>query len=141
MRAVFAVFPLLMLGTVAALAAGEPDVDCADPQTQPEMTYCAGIEYEDADGELNAIWPEVIAEAKAWDADLGDYLKGSGIPSTVDALRAAQRAWITYRDAQCELESYEVLGGTAQPMVGSLCLARITRERTEMLKSQFLDTR
>jgi uncharacterized protein YecT (DUF1311 family) len=26
-----------------------------------------------------------------------------------------------------------VFGGTAQPMVGSLCLARLTRERIEVL--------
>lgn len=103
--------------------------DCIDPQLQVEMTYCAGVDYEEADKELNALWPEVVAAAKSNDENISDLLQSSGVPTTLQALRGAQRAWIRFRDAQCEYEAYEVFGGTAQSMIGSLCLARLTRER------------
>ncbi|WP_290886981.1 lysozyme inhibitor LprI family protein [Hoeflea sp.] len=108
--------------------------DCIDPQTQMEMSYCAHADFEDADKELNALWPDVVAAARQSDEYVADQAKSMGVPTTLEALRTAQRAWISFRDAQCEYEAYEVFGGSAQPMVGSLCLARLTRERIEVLK-------
>lgn len=114
-----------------ALADDKPD--CIDPQTQMEMTYCAGVDYEEADAELNELWPDIVAAARQNDEYVADMARERGVPTTLEALRTAQRAWIAFRDAQCEYEAYEVFGGTAQPMVGSLCLARLTRERIEVL--------
>jgi len=121
-----------------ALADDKPD--CIDPQTQMEMTFCAGVDYQEADTALNALWPDVLAAAKLNDEYVGDMARERGVPTTVEALRDAQRAWIRFRDAQCEFEAYEVFGGTMQPMVGSLCLARLTRERITLL-SQALESR
>lgn len=129
----------LLAGAVTAMLvvsggiAAAQEFDCAEPVTQVEMTSCAGLDYEQADRELNRLWPEILAVAKSRDEYVGELATSMDVPTTVEALRAAQRAWITFRDAQCEYEAYEVFGGTAQPMVGSLCLARLTRERTELL--------
>jgi len=134
-------WPLVLVCTLlggSALADDKPD--CIDPQTQMEMTYCAGVDYEQADADLNEIWPKIVAAAKENDEYVAEMARERGVPTTLEALRTAQRAWITFRDAQCEYEAYEVFGGTAQPMVGSLCLARLTRERIEVLK-QALVTR
>jgi uncharacterized protein YecT (DUF1311 family) len=131
-------FCLASLLATAALADDLPD--CIDPQSQMEMTYCAGVDYEKADADLNAMWPDVVAAAKANDEYVADMARDRGVPTTLEALRTAQRAWIKFRDAQCEYEAYEVFGGTAQPMVGSLCLARLTRERIQVL-SYALETR
>lgn len=105
-----------------------------------EMTYCAGVDYEEADADLNALWPKIVAAAKENDEYVAEMARDRGVPTTLEALRNAQRAWITFRDAQCEYEAYEVFGGTMQPMVGSLCLARLTRERIEVL-SRALESR
>lgn len=131
--------------TLAALTsanevAAEDTPDCIDPQTQMEMTYCASVDYEKADADLNAIWPDIVAAAKSRDEYVAGEVEGTDVPTTLEALRAAQRAWIRFRDAQCEYEAYEVFGGSMQPMVGSLCLARLTRERIEVL-SQTLESR
>ncbi|MCY0152538.1 lysozyme inhibitor LprI family protein [Hoeflea alexandrii] len=131
-------FGLVSLLATSTLADDKPD--CIDPQTQMEMTYCASVDYEDADADLNALWPDVIAAAKLNDEYVADMARERGVPTTVEALRDAQRAWIRFRDAQCEFEAYEVFGGTMQPMVGSLCLARLTRERITLL-SQALESR
>jgi uncharacterized protein YecT (DUF1311 family) len=134
-------FPTLVAALfLAGPALADDKPDCIDPQTQMEMTYCAGVDYEDADAELNALWPDIVAAAKSNDEYVADMAKERGVPTTLEALRTAQRAWIKFRDAQCEYEAYEVFGGTAQPMVGSLCLERLTRERIEVL-TQALATR
>jgi len=41
---------------------------------------------------------------------------------------------IRFRDAQCEYEVYEVVGGSAQPMAGSLWFARLFRGCIRVLK-------
>ena len=122
---------LASLLTTTALADDLPD--CIDPQSQMEMTYCAGVDYEKADADLNAIWPDIVAAARTNDEYVADEARDRGVPTTLEALRTAQRAWIKFRDAQCEYEAYEVFGGTMQPMVGSMCLARLTRERIAVL--------
>lgn len=129
---------LALVFTGPALADNLPD--CIDPQTQPAMTYCAGVDYEEADADLNALWPDIVAAARSNDEYMGDMARERGAPTTVEALRTAQRSWIKFRDAQCGYEAYEVFGGTAEPMIGSLCLARLTRERIEVL-SYALETR
>lgn len=129
--------PILLATGVLASAGGvaraEEVPDCIDPQTQMEMTYCAAVDYETADAELNAIWPDIVAAAKSQDEYVAEQVEGTDVPTTLEALRTAQHAWIEFRDAQCEYEAYEVFGGTSQSMVGSLCLARLTRERIEVL--------
>lgn len=109
--------------------------DCENPMDQFSMTYCAGVDYEEADAELNELWPKMVASARDNDEYVGDLARDSGVPTTVEALRDAQRAWIRFRDAQCSYEAYEVLGGTMQPMVGALCLARVTEERNTFFRS------
>ena len=52
-----------LAGLLATSALADEKPDCIDPQTQMEMTYCAGVDYEDADAELNALWPDIVAVA------------------------------------------------------------------------------
>lgn len=135
-------WPLALAAIVLPAAAQAQDFDCSNWDTLPQqgLNHCTAMDYQAADKELNAIWPKVMAEAKARDDEMEGYHKDLGVPSTADALRAAQRAWITFRDRQCELESYDFLGGTAQPMIASSCLAEMTRKRTAELKQIFLET-
>ena len=87
----------LLLAAVS-IAAADDDVDCNNAMAQQDMNHCAYLDYEAADAELNAVWKEARKAAKELDAELSDDLKGAD-----KALLAAQRAWITYRDSQCEL--------------------------------------
>lgn len=113
--------------------------DCANPQDQYSMTYCAGVDYESADAELNRVWPQARAAAKRQDEYIADDARSRGLPTASEALLAAQRAWLKFRDAECEYQSYAFFGGTGQPMIGSLCLAQLTRERTEQLRQGLND--
>ncbi len=126
----------MTLSAAPMVAVAQPvEPNCADPQTQAEMTACAGMDYEAADAELNALWPDLIAKAQSRDADMGDFFTDRGLSTTEETLRRAQRAWIAYRDAECEYRSYDALGGTMQPMIGSQCRADLTRARIKTLRS------
>jgi uncharacterized protein YecT (DUF1311 family) len=50
-------------------------------------------------------------------------------------LLRAQKAHTAYAAAQCDFESGAVAGGSAQPMVKWLCMARLTQARAEVLKA------
>jgi uncharacterized protein YecT (DUF1311 family) len=138
LRIGLAICGLAGLLTTSALADDEPD--CDNPMDQFSMTYCAGMDYDKADAILNELWPKVVAIARENDEFVADLARDRGVPTTVEALREAQRAWIKFRDAQCSYEAYEAFGGTMQPMIGSLCLARFTEERNAFFRS-VLDSR
>lgn len=120
--------------TLSGGASADEEIDCANPLDQASMTYCAGVDYEEADAELNAIWPAAVAAARRQDEYIADQARSMGLPTAVEALRNAQRAWIKFRDAECEYQSYAFFGGTGQPMIGSLCLADLTRQRIKQLQ-------
>jgi len=115
--------PFLILACLTLPAAAQDPI-CADPPDQQTMTACAYQEWQTADAELNSVYRRVMAMLKDQDAQL--YAAQRGGP---EALRDAQRAWITFRDKTCEAEGFAMRGGTAEPMVVAFCLTRITRER------------
>jgi uncharacterized protein YecT (DUF1311 family) len=119
----------LLVVLAAAPAAAEDDIDCNNTISQAEMNICSEQDFEAADAELNTVWKDARKAAKETDADLSDDLKGAD-----KALLAAQRAWIGYRDAQCELDGFQARGGTMEPQLVSSCKAWMTRARTKELK-------
>ena len=104
---------------VATGAMGQTAADCVSPQTQQLMNACAANEYKAADKELNIAWKSAKSFADAI---------GQG-----DELLAAQRAWLTYRDAACAVHASPYEGGSLQPLIKANCLSRITKDRTAML--------
>ncbi|MFC5756610.1 lysozyme inhibitor LprI family protein [Rhizobium sp. GCM10022189] len=111
-------------------AAHAKDVDCANAQTQADMTSCAQARYDAADKALNAQYKLTRAAMVAIDKDLDGDMKGAE-----QALLKAQRAWISYRDAQCENSGFQARGGTMEPMLVAGCLADLTDLRTRELKA------
>jgi uncharacterized protein YecT (DUF1311 family) len=117
--------PLLLF----AFPASGQEVDCNNAMAQQDMNFCAEQDFGAADSELNAVWMEARQVAKELDAELSEELKGAD-----KALLAAQRAWIGYRDGQCELAGFEARGGSMEPMLVAGCKATLTRARTKELK-------
>ncbi len=123
----------LLCGPAIGPASAEDEPDCTDPITQFDLNFCANADFEAADKELNAVWKDARAKAKAIDDDeTNDMWKGAE-----KALLAAQRGWIPFRDGSCELAGFEARGGSMEPMIVSGCLAQMTRARTEELR-QFI---
>jgi len=122
-----------MIGALLLLAAApQAEPDCGDLPQQP-MNMCLYEAYQRIDAEMNREWRVTSEAMKARDRDIDrTYDKEPGYFAT---LLSGQRAWLAWRDQQCLLESFEMRGGSGAPMVHSLCMARVTRERIQQLKS------
>ncbi|WFU00794.1 lysozyme inhibitor LprI family protein [Rhizobium sp. CB3171] len=108
----------------------QPKVDCNNAETQMDMNICSQRDYDRADKALNEQYKKTRAAMVATDADLDADQKGAE-----KALVKAQRAWVDYRDGQCEAEGFEARGGSMEPMLVSGCKATLTKQRTKELKA------
>ncbi|MGQ3210824.1 MAG: lysozyme inhibitor LprI family protein [Shinella sp.] len=135
LRVLLASAAFLVSASFSAAQDGEPEIDCNNAMAQIEMNICADRDYQAADTDLNAVYKKAMAAAREMDAqakEMGEHYVGA-----VDALKRAQRAWIGYRDGQCELAGFEARGGSMEPMLVSGCLADLTRKRTAELKTVY----
>ena len=110
---------LLLACTPALLAAQDEGAEaefCPKGRTQLAMNNCAAAELARADTLLNERYQQLLRTME---------------PERVEALRAAQRAWIRFRDAECDFQASEVAGGSMERMVHALCLAHLTRKRAD----------
>lgn len=131
MRAAGAALSLLLCCTASAYAQ-QPEPDCGKAVTQMDLNICADQDYRAADAELNKTYRLAVAAMQATDKELGGI--DAAYVGALEALKKAQRAWIGYRDGQCELAGFEARGGSMGPMLISGCLAELTRKRTAELK-------
>ena len=116
-----------------ALGADYRRFNCAEPMTQSDMNACEEIDFQRTDLALNAVWRDAIAGAR--ESDRGLDRSTDTRPGYETVLRAAQRAWLTFRDQHCTWQAYgEARGGTMEPMSYSACRAALTRERTAQLR-------
>ena len=113
-------FALVLMSLTAAAATAQGARDCSHARSQVEASDCAAAGWAESDAELNRLWSIVKPAADA---------RGRG-----KALLAAQRAWLTYRDATCTLESDRFQGGSIAPQVHAACLDRLTRQRNADLR-------
>jgi uncharacterized protein YecT (DUF1311 family) len=107
---------MLML---AAAVSNSPD--CKNTPIQAELNECAQAEFLKADRALNAQWKTTVIVFRERSRE--DEAR----------LRAAQRAWLTFRDAECEARWPFDLGVSLDKMLHINCLTNLTIERTEML--------
>lgn len=129
---------MISLTLALLLSVQDPQWNCANPQAQQEMNYCAGQDAARADAELNTVYRTAIADAQAADRDYAQAMGGAtgrdAGPGEEATLRGAQRAWVAFRDANCRLESFEARGGSMQPMIDGNCRATLTRARAAELR-------
>ncbi|HEX8161724.1 MAG TPA: lysozyme inhibitor LprI family protein [Pyrinomonadaceae bacterium] len=91
---------------------------CPEAHTQLDMNECADRQYRRADAELNRAYQQLVRASGGADAKL----------------KAAQLAWLKFRDAECDYEAGRYEGGSMKPMVYSFCLADVTGVRTKQLR-------
>lgn len=108
-------------------------IDCAIAMSTHDMAFCATIDLEAADKALNAAYAKALAQIKSHDGDAPHDAK-----SYEAAFRIAQRAWIAYRDADCQgVVPFHWGGGTATGMSVTGCLTAKTLARTKDLEEAF----
>jgi uncharacterized protein YecT (DUF1311 family) len=123
------------LAAMAALAMALPaqatEVDCANANSTVEMNFCAEKDYKAADGALNAAYQDALAKIAKTTGK-----KPYDPKSWEEALRASQRAWVAFRDAECKgLAPMPWGGGTITTINVLGCMTSLTQERIKMLKA------
>lgn len=118
----------VLLMIVAAAAS-----NCGDKLNQLAMTMCQADVAGRADAEMNGVWKQVYAQMQRSDRE--ETTTDSSEMGFAPALLASQRAWLTYRDAECRIESFEWRGGSMQPFTYSQCMTQVTQARTRQLKA------
>lgn len=119
-------------GLSTAVAQEDPPVDCANAMSQADMNQCSYQDFEKADKELNAVYKQAMKAAADNDKQAAEM--NEAYVGAVAELKKAQRAWVDYRDGNCDGMSREALGGSMQSMLISGCQARMTEARTKELR-------
>jgi len=87
-----------------------------------DQNVCADEELRRQDARLNRNYKAALA----WMAE---------DPATKVALIKAQRAWIAYRDADCEAAWASARGGTLATFLNVFCTAKHTERRADELET------
>ncbi|MEX6508048.1 lysozyme inhibitor LprI family protein [Jiella sp. M17.18] len=119
--------PASCIGVVA-----NPCEETPDGQTTPGIDECLGREQAAWDVILNENYKASLADAKDLDKRLKDE-QGTE-PSAAAALLKAQRAWLAYRDAECD-RIFEInKEGTIRTNAASACQNDLTANRAIALR-------
>ena len=87
--------------------------------TTRDLLDAAEREFKKADAAMNAAYRELLR-----------YLD----PKETESLRAAQRAWLVFSDAEVKFGGLQFEGGTLQPVAMVNTLTLLTNERTAHLR-------
>lgn len=125
----FAAF--MSLNTCAATAADA--VDCRNATSTYEMNVCADEDFSVADAALNAAYQAALTKIKGQDAPAPYDAKAYEA-----AFRAAQRAWVAFRNADCGgVVPFEWTGGSGTTAAVLGCMVSKTETRTKELSLSF----
>ncbi len=94
--------------------------DCGSANNQLALDQCAAAELQAADTTLNAAYQQILGRLRA-------------DPDTAQLLRAAQRAWLGFRDSECAFAASAAVQGSIYPMLVTGCRAGLTRQRALQL--------
>lgn len=118
----------VLLTPIVALGADQKE--CMETATtQLALNQCATSHLKAADDELNRVYQAILGKYK-------------GDREFLEKLRDAQRAWLTFRDAELEakfpFEDKQYRYGSGYPMCANRFLAQRTQERIKHLR-EWLD--
>jgi uncharacterized protein YecT (DUF1311 family) len=97
---------------------------------QSEMNHCADLDARQANADLNGVYGELLSKLKSDN-------------SAIKKLRAAQRAWLAFKDARLQ-ELYPATDkqaeyGSMYPMCYAQVATAMTKERTAQLRRMLED--
>lgn len=108
-----AALALLPLGMGAPASAAD---NCASAESQAALDECYGKAYKTSDAQLNKLYKDIEHRLKE-------------DPDATKLLVAAQKAWLSFRDAECAFSSSKSAEGSIYPMVQAICLMGLTEKR------------
>jgi len=113
---------------------------CADAKTQLATNECFGKLFESSDAQLNAAYNHIVNSMKktlSTSLQKNDQSAVTYNQTAMNKLLAAQRAWLTYRDANCDSIKFQYEGGSIQPTIWSQCMNETTQQRITTLTTAY----
>ncbi|AMS16973.1 hypothetical protein A3218_22695 [Pseudomonas chlororaphis] len=119
----------ILLSLLAILSSSAIGGECDNITLSAQVDLCAKEKKDSADAKLNESYKDLISRVRVQyeaNSELGGLY--------LEKLKGTQRAWLKYRDANCDLEAFEVeVGLPAQITIVNNCVARMSEERTAYL--------
>jgi uncharacterized protein YecT (DUF1311 family) len=130
---------LILLLTIGSTQQGTPSRGgcdtqagpCASASTQADLNSCYGEQYSKADAHLNTVYHDLL---KRFSAGSSHDQKQN---ESIQRLKSAHRAWLTYRDLHCSIARDQYEGGSVTPMVWAICMETVTQHRIEELTAAY----
>jgi uncharacterized protein YecT (DUF1311 family) len=97
----------------------------AHGQTQAELNEEAAKAAKKSDDSLNTVYKELLNIA--------------GDEKAKEMLRVSQRAWIKFRDAECDFAADNYRDGSIKPLIYWTCYKQLTDARIAELKAHIKD--
>ena len=110
---------VLVVMVIAPLSVARAE-NCSNAVDQATMNRCADEAYKKTDTELNAIYKQILVRL-------------NGNDKTTKLLVAAQKTWLSFRDAECAFATSASVEGSVYPMLVSQCRDGLTRKRIDAL--------
>ncbi len=96
---------------------------CGDAETQDVMNACFALEFDNANRQMNSTLEATLKQL--------DERDQAGV-------RAAQKAWLQYRDLHCQaIGAIRVGGGSLEPTEVNSCKADLTRVRAKEINDSY----
>lgn len=136
----FALLALVALSTSFGLAQTSKAEDpCRKASNQRELNDCTEKKFHAADDEMHKVYRSISAllDSKLAKLGNGDELMRKYAAGAIADLKAAQDAWVTYRDLECKAEAGQEAGGSIQPTILANCMETITRARIQQLHDTY----
>lgn len=126
---------LYLAATLSAAADDRRRVNCRSAMSTYEMNICAQRDFDAADAKLNTSYKAALSAVSDMAGD-----KPYDVKSWQAALRASQRAWIAFRDAECNGHvAMFWTGGTGATVDILGCMTEKTKQRTVELDNRYSD--
>jgi uncharacterized protein YecT (DUF1311 family) len=127
-------FLLLMLPLVASTARAQA-YGCPEDRSIPELKDCLNAVFARADRDLNQAYQAARASI-----DRATHMPVAERNAWKQALRTAQRAWVTFKEIDCGVSVPFMYYGSAGSGIGvgvTSCLIEHTRIRTRELRESY----
>jgi len=119
---------ILLCITLACASNYAHALDCSKAANTIEINECASIEQRKVEAKLNAVYQRVMKYLDKQIAD-GDLDKASKT-----TLIEAQRAWLKFREADCNAVYQYHIAGTIRGVMSISCLQTHTERRIKDLE-------
>jgi uncharacterized protein YecT (DUF1311 family) len=111
----------MAIGSAAATENEEAKCCC----TTYDMSVCLANVNKKVDAEHSATYQKALGASQHFGG------------MAVDAIQGAEKEWLAYRDAECKAEYALWDGGSGGPNARTMCIIRLTRQRTNELKRRY----